>query len=279
MLLFLACLSIAAATFLTIFSLGPTWDLVTGRYLADIKPKLRRLNIDDSALDRYMRWWGVTLVGSFVVLGIIMQMIPIALFVGFVIFVSPRYFLDYMLDRRRSMLRDQLVRASVGVANGCRAGLGLPQAIEKVAFDTPEPLSLELKRISRDYRAGRPLQDAIREVQKRLDIESFTTFSSAIIVTLQKGGNISTSLERISRGLEEIQRLERKVEADTAAGKRMAVILSLFPIGFLGMFYVLDPVSTGVLFETFVGQLVVFTVLAIVYVAWKWCLSILDLDL
>ena len=262
-----------------VYSLGPTWDSVTDRYLDDIKPKLKRLDVDDSSLHGWMRWWGLALIGSLVVLGVMMQMPPIALFVGFIIFVAPRYILDYLLERRRSVLRDQLVRASVGVSNGCRAGLGLPQAIEKVAFDTPSPLSVELKRISRDYRAGRPLQDAIREVQKRLDVEAFTTFASAIIVTLQKGGNVSSSLERISHGLEEIQRLERKVEADTAAGKRMAVILSLFPIGFLGMFYILDPVSTAVLFETFIGQLVVFVVLVIVYVSWRWCLNILDLDL
>ncbi len=278
MIAFLSSLCVFAAVVLVAESLGAVWDQITDRYLADIRPKMKRLDIDDDQLHQWMRWWGIALFGTFVVFGFVFRMPPVAVFAVFIVFIAPRYALDWMLNHRRVTLRDQLVRATIGVSNGCRAGLGLPQAIEKVAFDTRLPLSTELKRITRDYRAGRPLQDAIREVQERLDVEAFTTFASAVTVTLQKGGNISASLERISHGLQETQRLERKLEADSAAGKRMALILSLFPIFFLGMFYLLDPVSMGILFGTLLGQFVILAVLVIVYVSWLWCLRILDLN-
>lgn len=274
----LSSLCVFGAVVLAADSLGAVWDLTTDRYLADIRPKMSRLDVSSVELHQWMRWWGIALFGSFVLFGFIFRMPPVAVFVMFIVFIAPRNILDWMLERRRITIRDQLVRATMGVANGCRAGLGLPQAIEKVAFDTKQPLATELKRITRDYRAGRPLQEAIREVQERLDVEAFTTFASAVIVTLQKGGNISSSLERISHGLQETQRLERKLEADSAAGKRMALILSLFPIIFLGLFYMLDPVSMGILFGTLLGQFVILAVLVIVYVSWVWCLRILDLD-
>ena len=279
MYVLLSCVCVFGAFFLASQSVGPLWDQFADRYLSDIKPKLTLLNIPDDQLHQWMRWWGFALVGSLLLFGVILTMPPIALFAVFIVFVAPRYVLDFMLDQRRITIRDQLVRATVGVANGCRAGLGLPQAIEKVAADTRSPLADELKRITRDYRAGRPLSEAIRDVQHRLDVEAFTTFASAVTVTLEKGGRIPDSLDRISRGLQEMQRLERKLEADSAAGKRLALILSLFPIAFIGMFYLLDPAAMSLLFGTLLGQLVIFAVLAIVYVSWLWCMNILDLDL
>ncbi len=276
--LILSSLCLFAAVWMITDSLGAVWDQITDRYLSDIKLGLRRLDMDDKQLHLWMRWWGISLVGSLVLFVVILQMAPLAVFVVFLIFVAPRYIMDWLLTRRRVLIRDQLVRVTVGIANGCRSGMALPQAIEKLAFDAKPPISKELQRIVRDYRAGRPLQEAIRDVQLRLDVEAFTTFASAVIVTLQKGGNISASLDRISQGLQETQRLERKLEADAAAGKRMAFILSMFPIGFLGMFYLLDPVSMNVLFGTLLGQLVILTVLVIVYVSWLWCLRILNLN-
>lgn len=279
MYLFIGCLCVFGAVFLASQSLGVVWDRLTDRYLADIRPKLTLLSMPDDQLHQWMRWWGISLVGALVLFGFIMRMPPIAVFAVFIVFVAPRYLLDWMLENRRILIRDQLVRATVGVANGCRAGMSLPQAIEKVTFDTKPPLANELKRITRDYRAGRPLTVAISEVRQRLNVEAFSTFASAVNVTLEKGGNVSESLDRISQGLQEMQRLERKLETDSAAGKRLALILSLFPILFLGLFYVLDPVAMEVLFSTLLGQLVILTVLVIVYASWLWCLKILDLDL
>ncbi|MEZ6090412.1 MAG: type II secretion system F family protein [Pirellulaceae bacterium] len=279
MLGLLSSVCVFGAVFLASQSLGGVWDELSDRYLADLRPKMKRVDVGDDKLHEWMRWWGLSILATFILFVFILEMPPIATFAVFIVFIAPRYILDWMLERRRITLRDQLVRATIGVANACRAGLSLPQAIEKISKETRPPLAVELKRITRDYKAGRPLQDAIREVQGRLDIEAFTTFASAVIVTLQKGGNIAISLERISEGLQEMQRLERKLEADSAAGKKLALVLSLFPIGFLGLFYFLDPVAMGILFGSLIGQFVILFVLVIVYVSWVWCLKILDIDL
>ena len=42
----------------------------------------------------------------------------------------------------------------------------------------------------REYRHGRPLAEAIRAVKERLSIDSFTLFSSAVLVSLERGGRI-----------------------------------------------------------------------------------------
>ncbi len=278
MLPLLTSLLVFACTFLAAQWLGPAWDAIAQRHIADITPRLRSLGMDEASVGSWMRYWGISMFACFLVVGVILQMIPIGIGLAFVIFVSPRFLLDRMIETRRMKLRDQLVRATVGIANGCRAGLSLAQSIEKVSQEIPKPLSVELVRIVRFYKGGSRIQDAIREVQQRLQLESFTVFASSAIVSLEQGGNVSFALERISEGLQEMQRLERKLEADSASGRKLALLLSLFPVGFLGLFTMLDPVSMGLLYTTLIGNLVLVLVGFIVFMSFKWCMAILDKD-
>lgn len=267
-----------ASAFLAAQWLGPGWDAIAQRHIDDISPRLRALGMDEEKVSGWMRWWGIAMFGCFFVVGIIMQMIPIGIGLAFLVFVSPRFLLDRMIAQRRTKLRDQLVRATVGIANGCRAGLSLPQSIDKVAGETAKPLADELVRIVRFHKGGSRIQDALREVQQRLDLEAFTVFASSAIVSLEQGGNISHALDRISEGLQEMQRLERKLEADSASGRKLATLLALFPLFFLGLFTLMDPVSMNLLYTTLIGNLVLLLVGFIVFVAFKWCMFILNKD-
>jgi tight adherence protein B len=112
-----------------------------------------------------------------------------------------------------------------------------------------------------------------------LDLESFTVFASSVIVSLEQGGNIAAALEDISKGLQEMQRLEMKLESDTASGRLLAIILSSFPVCFLILFSILDPASMNLLYGTLIGNLVLVLVGAIVFISFKWCMAILDVDM
>lgn len=267
-----------ASVFLAAQWLGPAWDSVAQRHIADITPRLQALGMDDDKVSQWMRYWGICMFGCFLVVGVIMQMVPIGIGLAFLVFISPRFILDQLIEQRRTKLRDQLVRATTGIANGCRAGLSLAQSIDKVAQETHQPLAAELTRIVRFYKGGSRIQEALREVQERLQLESFTVFSSTAIVSLEQGGNISFALEKISEGLQEMQRLERKLEADSASGRKLAMMLSLFPLFFLGLFTLLDPVAMNLLYTTLIGNLILVFVGFIVFIAFKWCMAILNKD-
>jgi Flp pilus assembly protein TadB len=258
--------------------LGPAWDRFARQRVNDITPRLRALGLDDTSVDVWLRWWGIAMFASFAVVGVLLNMLPVGIALTLVVYLAPRFLLDRMVEQRQIKLRDQLVRATVGIGNGCRAGMALAQSIEKVSIETPKPLGVELQRVVRYYKGGSPIKDALREVQHRLDLESFTIFSSSAIVSLEQGGNITKALEMISEGLQEMQRLERKLEADSASGRKLALMLGCFPIFFLLLFSVLDPVSTGLLYTTFIGNMILCLVGFIIFVAVKWCMAILDLD-
>jgi tight adherence protein B len=266
------------AVLLAIQSGGAVWDDVTARYVADITPKLDSLSIDHATLPKYLRIWGISLVAAFVFVAFILGMPPVSLAAVYLVYVSPRILLDFMIRKRRALLRDQMVAATIALANTSRAGLSLAQGLETIGAETPQPLAAELQRIVHEYRHGRPLSEAIRTTKERLKIESFTLFSAAILVCLERGGRITNALERISHSLQELQRIERKLEVDTASGTKVVYILTGFPVLFLGISYLTNPEGTAILLHSISGQVILLVVIGLTYFSFRWSQKILAIE-
>lgn len=277
-LLFASSVAIGATAFYVVQLVMPLWDRLAVRYVAEVRPMLDALSLGSDRMPELMRWWGIAMAAVFVLFSIGLGMWPVAFAAVYLVYVAPKLYLHFMIHRRSKLLRDQLVGTVTALANATRAGLSLAQGIENVAQETPEPLATELHRIVRDYRGGRPLSEALIQARDRLKLDGFTLFTSALLVSLERGGRITDALERISRSLQENQRLERKLEADTESGRKVVVMLAAFPAVFLGLFYFLNPEGTALLFTTILGQVVLVFVIVIVYAAVRWANRILSLD-
>lgn len=260
-------------------SIVSVWDQLSRRYLADLYPLLDSLSIDSSQYETYLRWWGVCLISCLLVLGFALNMFPIAIAVMLLVVFAPRWILKAVIKKRQSLLRDQMVGGAVALANASRAGLSLAQGLASVSKESPEPLAGELRKIVNEYEHGRPLAGAIVEAKERLDLDSFTLFASAIQVSLERGGRITESLERIGGSLQENQRVERQLEAETASGRRVVWILGAFPFLFLFGFFFLHPTGTRLVFETLIGQFVLLMVIGLTFASVWWSNKILSVEL
>jgi tight adherence protein B len=277
-LLLLSSVAYGAAVFFLARLIEPLWDRIAANYIRDLRPMLTALNLDSGALPQQMRWWGISMAVAFLFVALGLGMWPVAFVATYLIYVAPRIYLQALISQRSFLLRDQLVSSVTGLANATRAGLSLAQGIENVGAETPEPLAAEFARIVREYQGGRPLASSLKDARDRLQQDGFTLFISALLVSLERGGRITEALERIGHSLQENQRLERKLQAETESGRKVVVILAIFPVVFLGLFYFLNPEGTALLFTTLLGQLVLLVVIAMVYFAVQWARRILTLD-
>jgi len=258
--------------------LGTAWDRFAQRQVDQLGQRFQELGMGAERLQTMLRLWGACLL-SIAVGGVVLRSWPLALVLLWLTYVAPHHFLSAAIRRREKLLRDQMVVASLGLANAAKAGLSLAQGFETVCSETPLPLKNELRRIVFDYHCGRPLRDAIEEVRRRLDLDCFSLFAIAVQVALHRGGRVNAALERISESLYETQRLERKLDADTSSGRQMVLILSLFPLGFLAIFAVVAPHSVALLFQTIVGQVVLAVVIVITYLGIRWAHRIMSIRL
>lgn len=259
-------------------SLGPVWDQVTRSYVLKLTKRMTDFGLDTKYVNLVMRIWGVSIGLVLFVFLILMRNIPLAFGFAYVTFVAPRFWLEYLIEKRQKTLRDQMVSATQALANSSRAGLSLAQGLRDLSEECPAPLGDEIKRIISNYNRGRSLKEEINQTKHRLNIDSFTLFASSILVSLDRGGRETESLERISTTLQESQRLERKMQADTATGKMVMMILAFCPFGFLGFFYLVDPQSSSLLFNTVFGQIIMGIVFALVYGAVRLGQTIMKTD-
>lgn len=104
-------------------------------------------------------------------------------------------------------------------------------------------------------------------------------FASTLNISLQRGGRVTESLERISRSLRENQRIEQKLESQTASGWRVVLILVAFPFLFLLGFWWLYPVGTLLLFNTILGQFVLIMIIGLIVASLWWSRRILSIHI
>jgi tight adherence protein B len=263
------------AVLLTMMSWRDVWDRIANRYVADLMPTIRALNIDEAKIPTYLRAWGGLML---LALGTTIVAPPLAVAAVFFVYIMPRAYLKWLISRRRVLLRDQLVGATEALANTTRAGLSLSQGLDMVSKDSPRPLADELGTIVREFDHGLPLHQAIENTKERLNHDSFTLFAASLLTSLERGGRITEALERISKSLQENQRLERKMESETASGKRVLMILAVFPLLFILLFLVVFPEGTLQLLATLVGQIVLLVVIGLVYASVTWGQRILTLE-
>ena len=70
------------------------------------------------------RFWVASLAGV-ILSGWLLSILPVALVVATIGLLLPRWYLEWMIHRRRMLLRDQLVGCTQGLANAARAGQSL----------------------------------------------------------------------------------------------------------------------------------------------------------
>jgi len=268
----------ALAGFLIAIPLLDYWDVFSKKYLGDLYTTSLMLGLDQTWFAFSLRIWGAIMVINILILGVFFQVWPIMLALLYLIFVSPRLIMEYLVARRKRLLRDQLIPALSVVANGTKAGLALEESFREAALTIPVPLNREFKQIVRDHQLGRPFIAAVNSAKERLDVPCFTLFATALTVSREQGGNLSDVLERLRKSLVETQRLERKLEADTASGNMVIFVLSLVPFFFTLMVLFMHPTGGTLLFTTVLGQILFSLVMILTYIGNRWGQHIMKIE-
>ena len=253
------------------------WDKLSMQYIADITALCEKLSYDTIKFPFYMRIWG-GLVIMIIIVGASLQVYILAGIIAFIVIIFPRQILFFLVKRRKQVLRDQLITSISVIRNSVKAGVTLEQAMASAANEIPAPLNREFRRIVGEYRHGRPFEETLEDAKRRLGLTGFVLFATTLITNKKHGGNISNTLEEIQKSLVENQRLERKLEADTATGRLVINVLAMFPLAFLLLSYFLNPEGTVLMFTTIFGQIVLVVATGLVYTGFKIGQKIVDIE-
>jgi tight adherence protein B len=245
----------------------------------DTADKLRRLRVSTQRLRPILLAWLAVLGGVFLVLWLAADSLIFAVLAGALLAAAPWYTLRRLAERRRQRIEDQLADSMVTMANAVRAGLSLAQSLEILAAQCPEPINQEFRQIVGEYNLGKPLDRTLTEAKERLRSENFALFAAALLASHQSGGRLNETVERIAQSVLELQRLERKVLAETAQARKSAVYMALAPALILAVYYFVDPANTTRLFTTIFGQMLLAAAVVLNVAAYLWARAILNPDI
>jgi len=243
---------------------------------ADFKDKLRQLRITAKHLRKWLIAWSILVLGGFLTLTVALASLPIGLTSAILLFALPWYVIRRMAEARKRKLEDQLADAMVSLASAIKAGLSLAQSMDIIAQQSPAPISQEFRQLVGEYQLGKPLERCLRETKERLRSENFALFAAAMEASRESGGRLNETVDRIAHSVRELQRLERKIESETAQARTSAFYMALAPLFILALYYFfLDPINTERLFTTIMGQIMLSTAVALDVVAYLWARKIL----
>lgn len=245
----------------------------------DLADRLRSLRIDSRQLRNWIHVWLAISAIFLCALWIGLDMPVLSILAGLLLAVTPWYIVFRLARTRRQKIEDQLADAMVMFSSGVRAGLSLAQALELLAQDCPRPIKQEFEQIVGEYHLGKPLERTVQEAKDRLRSENFVLFAAALLASRESGGRLNETVERISKSVVELQRLERKVRSETAQARKSAVYMALAPFFILIVYAFLDPNNVRLLFATLPGQLILAACVLLNLVAYLWAMKILNADI
>ena len=245
----------------------------------DIADKLRRLRASARNVRKYLVVWLIVMASVFFGCWFWLESPIFAVLAIVFLAAAPWYLLRRMAERHRQRIEDQLADAMVTLANAVKAGLSLAQSLEILAAQCPKPINAEFHQIVAEYNLGKPLERTLTEAKERLRSENFSLFAAALLASHESGGRLNETVERIAQSVLELQRLERKVMAETAQARKSAVYMALAPLIILVAYYMVDPKNTTLLFTTVPGQMMLAVAAILNVAAYLWARALLNPDI
>ena len=245
----------------------------------DLGDKLRRLQMSPRNLRHYLLAWSVGLVLIFLVLWLVAESPIFAVLSTIFLLCGPWYWVRRRAEKHRQQIEDQLADSIVSLSGAIKAGLSLAQSMEVLAEQSPRPINAEFQRIVGEYNMGKPLDRTLQEAKERLRSENFALFAAALLASRESGGRLNETVERIANSVRELQRLERKVQSETAMARKSAVYMALVPFFILAFYYFFDPAGVEMLFTTPPGQLLMAVAIVLNVIAYLWARAIMNPDI
>jgi tight adherence protein C len=144
---------------------------------------------------------------------------------GFIIgLYLPIFWLKSKMKARQKAVARALPDALDMMSICVDAGLGFEAAIQKVAFQSNNELSLELRRVISESRVGVTRSDALRHLAHRTQVPEVSSFVGVLI----QADKLGIAIRAVLRTQSGQMRIARRQRAEEAAGK--APIMMMIPM-------------------------------------------------
>ena len=154
----------------------------------------------------------------------------------------PLGYLLFKRKRRMGKFAAQMPDALTTLAQALRSGHSLPSALNEVCSGSPEPIAGEFRTVvDQQNKLGVPVEDALKELYKRVPNLDFKFFATSVAIQKQTGGDLSEVIDKIAYLIRERFRIQGQVKALTGEGRISGIVLMALPVGLFFTVYTMNP--------------------------------------
>lgn len=175
----------------------------------------------------------------------------------FISWLGPRWVAKFRSYKRKQAFEGKILDLTMGLANAMKAGMALPQALDKVSGQMGGAMQDELLIVLREYRTGLGITDAMVRLAERMPCEDMHLLSSAIRLTTQTGGSLVDVLAQLLETIRSRTEFQAKLKTLTAQGKFEALAMGSAPLVAFILLYFCQPDLMRPLVTTTVGWIAI----------------------
>ena len=180
----------------------------------------------------------------------------------------PLFYVKRKAKKRRKRFENQLGEALAAIAGSLRAGQSFQQSISSLVKDGPDPLAKEFARVETEIQLGRPSDEALDAMAKRVASKNFDFVVIAVNIQRQVGGSLSDILDMVSDTVSARVQFARKVKALTAQGRASGYVLLGMPFVMGGLITLIKHDYMTPLFTTMPGNIMIVVGLVLMGIGW-----------
>jgi tight adherence protein B len=166
----------------------------------------------------------------------------------------PMMWLLWRRSRRFKKFGSQMPGAMELIARALRSGHSLASGLHVVVSEMPAPISKEFGIAYEEQNLGVSIEQALKNLYKRMPNLDFKFFATAVAIQRQSGGDLAEILDKISHIIRERFRIMGQVQALTGEGRISGIVLMVLPIALFFAVWHLNPDYVMLLFTDELGR-------------------------
>lgn len=164
---------------------------------------------------------------------------------------------SYILRIRRKRLEKfegQFPDALDTLARALRAGHPLAAGLQMLVYESPEPITSELRTTLHERQLGSSWDVALDNLAERVPLVEVSIFVAAIKLQNRTGGKLSEVLGRLSESMRESYAVKSEVRSISAHGRMTGGFLTILPVVIGIVMAIVNPGYLGVLWDSPSGR-------------------------
>ncbi|MCX5697924.1 MAG: type II secretion system F family protein [Candidatus Omnitrophica bacterium] len=170
-------------------------------------------------------------------------------------FFVPNLVLKMRDTKRRQQFNGQLLDAIMILSSSLKGGLSLLQALEVLEEEMPAPMQQEIGLVVRENKMGVSLEESLRHLGKRMNMDELSMVINSILVARETGGDLTKVFSRLTTTIRDNRKLKDSIRTLTLQGRMQGVIMSALPFVFVWWVIAFNRNHFNIMLESETGRM------------------------